>query len=111
MKVYSCSMPNHGSNAAYFFAVSAHAARVLEGCGVMPVFSTSHMTSLLLSPRSGSFATNTGRNTQSELAPVAWLVLDPSNPQMPGCLPSATIRVLLRTRGDGSVPSIQMYSA
>ena len=77
----------------------------------MSVFSTSHMTSLSFGPRSGSFATNTGRSTQSEFSPVAWFVLEPSKPQMPGCLPSATILVLLRTSGDGLVPSIQMYSA
>jgi hypothetical protein len=39
------------------------------------------------------------------------LVLDPSNPQMPGSLPAPTIRVLHRINGVGSVPSIQMYSA
>ena len=72
MNVYSCSMPNHGSNAAYFFAISKHAARVFDTCGVMSVLSTSHITSLLLAPaRSGSFATKTGRSTQSELSPVA----------------------------------------
>ena len=39
---------------AYFSAASAHARRVLVGCGVMSVSSTSHMTSLLSPPRSGS---------------------------------------------------------
>ena len=67
-------------------AVAAHAARVFEACGVMSVFSTSHITSLSFGPRSGSFATKTGRSTQSEFAPVAWFVLDPSKPQMPGLL-------------------------
>ena len=33
--VYSCSMPKIGSWSAYFSATSAHAARVLVGCGVM----------------------------------------------------------------------------
>jgi hypothetical protein len=42
---------------------------------------------------------------------MAWLVLDPSKPQISGSFPSPTIRVLLRRSGDGSVPSIQMYSA
>src|ERR1035441_7121835 len=108
MKVYSCSMPNHDSNAAYFFAVSAHAARVFEGCGVMSVSSTSHITSLSLGPRNGSLHTKTGRSTQSELSPVAWFVLEPSKPQIPGCLLSAMTLVLLLTSGEGLVPSIQM---
>jgi hypothetical protein len=61
--------------------------------------------------RIGSGQLNTGRKTQSELLPGAWLVLEPSKPQIPGSLPSATIRVLFRINGDGFVPSIQMYSA
>ena len=69
------------------------------------------MTSLSSGPRSGSGTTNTGWSTQSESWPTAWLVLEPSKPQMPGSLPSATILVLLRSSGDGLVPSIQMYSA
>ena len=43
--------------------------------------------------------------------PGAWLVLDPSNPQIPGSTPSLMIRVLFRISGVGLVPSIQMYSA
>jgi hypothetical protein len=39
------------------------------------------------------------------------LVDEPSNPQMPGSSPSATTFVFERMRADGSVPSIQMYSA
>ncbi len=109
--VYSCSMPNQGSWSAYFSAAAAQAARVLVGCGEKSVSSTSDMTSLSPGRRSGSGQLKTGRSTQSELSPVAWLVLDPSKPQMPGSFPSATIRVLLRSKGDGSVPSIQMYSA
>ena len=84
---------------------------MLVGWGVKSVSSTSHMTSLSFGPRSGSGQVNTGRSTQSESWPSAWLVLEPSNPQMPGSSPSATILVLLRRSGDGSVPSIQMYSA
>ena len=90
---------------------ATQAARVLVGCGVRSVSSTSHMTSLSPGPRSGSGQTKTGLRTQSESSPVAWLVLDPSKPQIPGCLPVSTTLVLLRMRGDGSVPSIQMYSA
>ena len=63
-------------------------------------------------PRSGSEQVNTGRNTQSDLSPVAWLVLEPSKPQIGGVdTSSARILVLLRSMGVGSVPSIQMYSA
>ena len=69
------------------------------------------MTSLSSGPRRGSGQLNTGRRTQSESSPAAWFVLEPSKPQIPGSFPSATIRVLLRSSGDGSVPSIQMYSA
>ncbi len=77
----------------------------------MSVSSTSHMTSLLSPPRSGSGHTKTGCSTQSESLPAAWFVLDPSKPQIGGSLPSSTILVLLRSNGVGSVPSIQMYSA
>ncbi len=66
---------------------------------------------MLSLPRIGSGTVYTGRSTQSELAPGAWLVLEPSKPQMSGSFPSATIRVLLRMIGLGLVPSIQMYSA
>ena len=69
------------------------------------------MTSLSSPPRSGSGQTNTGRSTQSDALPGAWLVLEPSKPQMPGSSPSAMILVLLRISGVGSQPSIQMYSA
>src|SRR5256885_2004148 len=109
--VYSCSMPNHGSWSLYFSATAAHAARVLVGCGVMSVSSTSHMTSLLSPPCTGSGQTNTGCSTQSDALPGAWLVLDPSKPQMPGLSPSLTILVFERSLAVGSVPSIQMYSA
>ena len=69
------------------------------------------MTSLSPSDRRGSGQTNTGCRTQSESLPSAWLVLEPSNPQIGGSLPFSTIFVLLRSSGVGSVPSIQMYSA
>ena len=111
MKVYSCSMPNQGSKLAYFSATSTHAARVLVGWGVMSVRSTSHITSLSLGPRSGSGQMKTGFSTQSELSPVAWLVLEPSKPHNGGVLPSSMIFVFDRRSGEGSVPSIQMYSA
>ena len=73
--------------------------------------STSHSTSRLSPPRVGSGQVKTGCSTQSEFSPGAWLVLEPSKPQMPGSFPSLTILVLLRIKGLGSVPSIQMYSA
>ena len=69
------------------------------------------MTSLSFGPRSGSGQMKTGRRTQSESWPRAWLVLEPSKPQMPGSSPSATIWSCSAGAGDGSVPSIQMYSA
>ena len=72
---------------------------------------TSFSTSLFLPPRIGSGQMNTGFSTQSELLPGAWLVLEPSKPQMGGASPSGTILVLLRSLAVGSVPSIQMYSA
>ena len=49
---------------------------------------------------------------QSEDSPVAWLVDDPSKPQIGGTLvPLSMIFVLERNVGVGSTPSIQMYSA
>ncbi len=48
----------------------------------MSVRSTSHMTSTSSPPRTGSGHVKTGCSTQSELLPGAWLVLDPSKPQM-----------------------------
>ena len=65
-KVYSCSIPNIGSWSPYFSTTSRRWARVLVGCGVKSVSSTSHMTSLSSGPRSGSETMNTGRSTQSE---------------------------------------------
>ena len=104
-------MPNMGSWSAYFSAAAAQAARVFVAWGVKSVSRTSHITSLSPGFRRGSGQLKTGCRTQSESLPLAWLVLEPSNPQIPGSLPSATMRVLLRRSGDGSVPSIQMYSA
>ena len=66
---------------------------------------------MLLPPRMGSGHDHTGRSTQSLLSPGAWLVDEPSKPQIPGSAPSVTILVLLRRSGLGVVPSIQMYSA
>jgi hypothetical protein len=59
------------SSAAYFFAISAFAARVFVGCGDMSVSRTSVMTSLFSPPRIGSGHTNTGFSTQSEFFPGA----------------------------------------
>jgi hypothetical protein len=109
--VYSCSIPKSGSCFAYFSATGRSSARVLVSCGVISVSSTSHITSLLAPPRIGSGHVNTGWSTQSELLPGAWLVLEPSKPQIGGSALSARILVFDRRRAVGSVPSIQMYSA
>ena len=77
----------------------------------MSVSKTSHITSLLLPPRTGSGQVNTGRNTQSEFSPGAWFVLDPSKPHNGSSSPIGTILPLERSLDVGSVPSIQMYSA
>ena len=69
------------------------------------------MTNLLFPPDIGSGQEKTGRNTQSEFSPGAWLVLEPSNPQIGKSDPSGSILVLDLSEGDGSVPSIQIYSA
>ena len=50
-------------------------------------------------------------STQSLLSPVAWFVLEPSNPQIGSSPSPVMIFVLERSFGVGSVPSIQMYSA
>src|SRR5690606_12089756 len=113
-KVYSCSMPKTGSCAANFSATSASAARVLDSCGVMSVLRTSHSTRTSSPPRIGSGQTKTGLSTQSEAWPLAWLVEDPSKPQIGSSAPFASsprIFVLERSLAVGSVPSIQMYSA
>ena len=106
-------MPNHMSSSAYFLAAAAAAARVLVGCGRMLAASiTSLSTRMLRPPRSGSGHVNTGFSTQSDLSPVAWLVDEPSYPQIGGVVTvSSRILVLLRSCGVGSVPSSQMYSA
>src|SRR5215203_895224 len=69
------------------------------------------MTSLSSPPRIGSGHEKTGLRTQSDWSPGAWLVLDPSKPQMGSSAPSARILVFERSFAVGSVPSIQMYSA
>jgi hypothetical protein len=96
-KVYSCSMPNHGSWSAYFSATSTQAARVLVGCGVMSGSSTSHMTSLSSPPRMGSghWRPGAARSPSSHPAP-GWC----SNRRSPrwGAPPSAMILVFDRRR-------------
>jgi len=47
----------------------------------------------VLGPTQGIGADKDGRSTQSECEPVAWFVLEPSNPQMGGFFASATILV------------------
>jgi hypothetical protein len=69
------------------------------------------MTSLSSPPRIGSGKLATGLSTQSLLSPVAWLVLEPSNPQIGRSAPSGRMFVFERQIAVGSVPSIQMYSA
>src|SRR5688572_22539395 len=69
---------------------------------------------MLSPPRIGSGQLNTGRSTQSDLSPGAWLVDDPSKPQIgrsPAFVPSSRIFVFERSLAVGSVPSTQMYSA
>ena len=80
-------------------------------CGLSSAPHTSHITSTLSPPRIGSGQWNTGLSTQSLLSPVAWLVLEPSKPQIGSSAPSGTIFVFERSLEVGSVPSIQMYSA
>src|SRR5262245_46306340 len=104
-------MPNHGSCFAYFSATGRNNARVLVSCGVMSGSSTSHITRMASPPRTGPGHENTGCKTQSEFEPGAWLVLEPSKPQIGGSAPSFMIFVFERSRAVGSVPSIQMYSA
>ena len=104
-------MPKIGSWVANFSATGWSAARVLEGCGDMSVFSTSASTRRFGPPRIGSGQVNTGRSTQSDLWPSAWPVLDPSKPQIGGSCPGARIFVFERSNWVGSEPSIQMYSA
>jgi len=69
------------------------------------------MTSLFSPPRIGSGQTKTGLRTQSEFAPGAWFVLDPSNPQIGGSSPTGTTFAFERSFAVGFEPSIQMYSA
>src|SRR5688572_11015940 len=69
---------------------------------------------MLSPPRIGSGQLNTGRSTQSDLSPGAWLVDDPSKPQIGsslGFVPSSRIFVFERSLAVGSVPCTQMYSA
>ena len=67
---------------------------------------------MLSPPRIGSGQLKTGCSTQSDLSPGAWLVDEPSKPQIGSSLvPSSRILVFERSLAVGSVPSIQMYSA
>jgi hypothetical protein len=59
----------------------------------------------------GSGHENTGFSTQSDASPGAWFVLEPSKLQIGSSAPTVRIFVFERSRGVGSVPSIQMYSA
>src|SRR5262249_22744202 len=102
---------NSGSCFAYFSAIGRSNARVLVTWGVMSGSNTSVITSTSSPPRIGAGHENTGFNTQSEFEPGAWVVLDPSKPQMGSSAPSFKIFVFERSRAVGSVPSIQMYSA
>src|SRR5262245_22532574 len=77
----------------------------------MSMYRTSQSTRTSSPPRIGSGHEKTGCSTQSDLSPGAWLVLEPSNPQMGSSAPSARILVFDRSLAVGSVPSIQMYSA
>jgi hypothetical protein len=110
-KVYSCSMPKTGACAANRSATGRSRARVFDSCGVMSMLRTSHSTRTFEPPRIGSGQENTGWSTRSEAWPSAWLVLEPSKPQIGSASPSARILVLERSFAVGSVPSIQMYSA
>ena len=69
------------------------------------------MTRTSSPPRMGSGHHITGLSTQSDWLPGAWLVLEPSKPQIGSEDVSVTIFVFDRSRAVGSVPSIQMYSA
>jgi len=110
--VYSCSMPNQYSWLSSFFAVAASALRVFEGCGERSVSRTSHMTRMSSPPRTGSGTLHTGCNTQSDAWPTAWLVEEPSKPQI-GIFVASSFMILVfeRSNGVGLPPSIQMYSA
>ena len=112
--VYSCSMPNSGSWPANFSATGASSARVLVGCGVMSVSSTSHITSTLSPPRIGSGHDEHG--LQHAVGCLARRLVRARTVEAPDrqarqiALPSR-IFVFDRRRAVGSVPSIQMYSA
>src|SRR3954469_12107352 len=102
-RVYSCSMPNQVSCFLYFSATSRHAARVFDGCGSPLTRYTSHRTSLLSPPRSGSAQVKTGLSTQSDRSPVACWVLDPSKPQIGGSSPAFTTLAFERSLAVGEV--------
>ena len=69
---------------------------------------------MLSPPRIGSGQEKTGFSTQSDAEPGAWLVDEPSKPQIGrSAVPTFLGRILVfdRSLAVGSVPSIQMYSA
>ncbi len=66
---------------------------------------------MLSPPRIGSGRVRTGASTRSDAWPSAWLVDEPSKPQVGIVSALARIRVLERSLAVGCVPSIQMYSA
>src|SRR5262245_40500017 len=92
------------------------AARVFDGCGVLPSgIITSHITSAPL-VRAPSGYTATGFSTQSELWPSACMVELPSKPHSGSCasvgkLSKSLSWVLPRRLGTGVYPSSQMYSS
>src|SRR6476620_12006386 len=104
-------MPNSDSCDACCSATSRSAARVLDSCAVSCVWYTSHITRTSPRPRIGSGKEATGLSTRSEAWPWAWLVLEPSKPQIGGSAPSVRILVFDRSLAVGRVPSVQMYSA
>ena len=75
-EVYSCSMPNSGSWSAYFSAISAHAARVLVGCGYGPgqQHLAQHEDVVAAADRVGAAGTRGSARSRSS-SPGAWLVL------------------------------------
>ena len=74
---------------------------MLVGCGAMIVGEQhlAHDQHVVAAADAGRGRRSTGRSTQSELSPGAWLVLEPSKPQMPGSSPSAMILVFERSIG------------
>src|SRR4029079_12412232 len=80
-KVYSCSIPNHGSMSLYFSDKVRSLARVLLSWAIPFAWKTSHKTKICGLPRIGSGTKNTGFKAQSLKLPSACIVEDPSKPQ------------------------------